>query len=63
MKYSLALPGTCVCCSTQTVMRINGQPVCLNCGAHEPPSSRVLDKVYAHIRSNAEAYYLVVRPA
>lgn len=53
MKYSLGLPADCVCCSTHTVMRINGQPVCLDCGAHEPPAVRVLKKVLANNPSQA----------
>jgi hypothetical protein len=47
MKGSLGLPAECVGCSTHTVMRINGQPVCLDCAEYEPPASRVLVKLFA----------------
>jgi hypothetical protein len=53
MKCSLGLPADCVGCSTHTVMRINGQPVCLDCAEHEPPASRVLSKLLANNPSNA----------
>jgi hypothetical protein len=53
MKCSLGLPAECVGCGTHTVLRINAQPVCLNCGEHEPPASRVLAKVLANDPSTA----------
>ena len=53
MKCSLGLPAKCVGCSTHTVMRINEQPVCLDCAEHEPPASRVLQKVLANSPSAA----------
>jgi hypothetical protein len=52
MNCSLGLPAECVGCSTHTVLRLNGQPVCLSCGEHEPPAPRVLEKVYG---TNASA--------
>ena len=48
MDCSLGLPTECVGCSTKTVVRINDKPVCLHCAEHEPPSSRVLQKVFAN---------------
>jgi hypothetical protein len=42
MKCSLGLPSECVGCRARTVLRINEQPVCLNCAEHEPPAARVL---------------------
>jgi len=48
MKTSLGLPAECVGCSTHTVMRINGQPVCLSCAEQEPPAARVLETVFAN---------------
>jgi hypothetical protein len=53
MKCSLGLPAECVCCSTHTVMRLNGQAVCLDCAAYEPPPSRVRMKVFADAPSEA----------
>jgi hypothetical protein len=53
MNCSLGLPTECVCCSTHTVMRINDQPVCLDCAAYEPPASRVRKKVFANNPSEA----------
>ncbi len=53
MKCSLGLPTECVGCSAHTVMRINGQPVCLDCAEYEPPASRVLVKLFADNASQA----------
>jgi hypothetical protein len=53
MKCSVGLPTECVCCNTQTVMRLNGQPVCLDCAAYEPPPPRVREKVFGNCSSEA----------
>jgi hypothetical protein len=48
MNWTLGLPTECVGCSTKTVMRINGNPVCKVCAEHEPPAPRVLAKISAN---------------
>lgn len=45
MSCSFSLPAECVGCSTDTVMRINGQPVCRACIEREPPDARVLERL------------------
>ncbi|HEX5226928.1 MAG TPA: hypothetical protein VFW44_04425 [Bryobacteraceae bacterium] len=42
MKSSLGLPAECIGCRAQTVLRINGQPVCLECAEQEPPAAHVV---------------------
>jgi hypothetical protein len=53
MKLTLGLPAECVGCGAHTVLRINEEPVCLDCGEHEPPAPRVLQKVFANDPSAA----------
>jgi hypothetical protein len=48
MNWTLGLPAECVGCSTKTVVRINGEAVCMDCAEHEPPTTRVLQKVLAN---------------
>ncbi len=53
MKSSLGLPAKCVGCSEQTVVRLNGQPVCLDCAGQEPPAAHIMECVFGQASASS----------